>query len=407
MKRSFLLLQGPATPFFARLAQRLRAEGHAVHRVHFCTGDVLYGGGGRAFRFRGPADALIQFLDEVYRRHRITDQVLFGDRRPVHRLALAHGQACGVRTHVFEGGYFRPWWITLEREGVNAHSHLPRDPLWYRDNGARLGEPPEPVRFAASFKEHAFHYTLYHLASAADWILFPEYRRHLPFSVPVELAGFARRFVRLRLIGKRERRRAMAIAHSGQPYFILPLQTNADAQILHHSQFAHMGEVIEHTLESFARCAPSASRIVIKNHPLDEGLMDYPAIIRACVKRFDLAGRVEYLEDGDFNTLAHYARGVVTVNSTAGIAALERGTPTLTLSDPIYNLPGMTCQSHLDDFWRDPVPPDPELFQHFRRVVMHTTQINGGFYCRKGIELAVENAARRLTAKRSPLETLL
>lgn len=407
MRRSFLFLQGPSTPFFARLAERLACDGHAVHRIHFCAGDVLYWGRRKAWRFAGRVEQLPDFLADVYRRYGITDQILFGDCRPVHRPAVEHGAVCDVRTHVFEGGYFRPWWITLERDGVNAHSRLPRDPLWYRDTGARLGEPPEPVRFESPFYEHAVHYAVYHFVGAANRLWFPGYRRHLPFSTLVEHAGFARRFARLRLIREHERHRAQAISHSGRPYFLLPLQTNADAQIVHHSSFAHMGGVIEHALESFARHAQPETRIVIKNHPLDEGLMDYPAIIRACARRLDLAGRVEYLEDGDFGVLAQHAKGVVTVNSTAGIGALEQGTPTLTLSDPIYNLPGLTCQAHLDDFWRDPAPPDAEFLQRFRRVVMHATQINGGFYCRKGIELAVDNASRVLAAEKSPLERLL
>ena len=65
MRRSFLLLQGPATPFFARLAQRLRADGHAVHRVYFCSGDVLYGTNSTATWFREPVEALVSFLDAL------------------------------------------------------------------------------------------------------------------------------------------------------------------------------------------------------------------------------------------------------------------------------------------------------------------------------------------------------
>ena len=139
MRRSFLFLQGPCTHFFPRLADRLEAAGHGVHRINFCAGDALYWGPRKSWWFRGDVGLLRDFLDDKYRRHGITDQILFGDRRPVHRPAVEHGGACGVRTHVFEEGYFRPWWVTLEREGVNGHSLLPRDPDWFRETGARLG----------------------------------------------------------------------------------------------------------------------------------------------------------------------------------------------------------------------------------------------------------------------------
>ena len=97
---------------------------------------------------------------------------------------------------------------------------------------------------------------------------------------------------------------------------------------------------------------------------------------------------------------------MVTVNSTVGLVALEHGIPTLALAGAIYHLPGLTFQGATDDFWRTPEPPDAPLFACFRRVVMHATQINGGLYCRAGIELAVDNASRVLLADRSPLESL-
>lgn len=406
MRRSFLFLQGPCTPFFSRLAERLALEGHTVHRVHFCAGDSLYGSGGKTTRFRGRAEAQIPFLDELYRRHGVTDQILFGDQRPVHRPAVEHGEVCGVRTHVFEEGYFRPHWVTLEREGVNGHSLLPRDPDWFWEVGGRLAEPAPPVAFQSPFYKRALHDVAYHVAGLANPVLYPRYRTHAGVTAPVEYAGYVRRFSWLRLIRGGEQRRAQEIAAAGIPYYLLPLQLNTDAQIRDHSRFEHMGEVIEYVLESFARHAPPDARIVIKNHPLDTGLMDFEHIIQNCERRFEIRGRVAYLEEGDLMALVANARGVVTVNSTVGMVALEQGTPTHTLSDPIYNLPGLTCQLPLDAFWRSGVPPDRDFFGRFRRCVMHATQINGGFYCSTGMALAVENSARVLTANRSPLESL-
>ena len=101
------------------------------------------------------------------------------------------------------------------------------------------------------------------------------------------------------------------------------------------------------------------------------------------------------------------ARGTVTVNSTVGALSLGLDCATIALSDPIYNLPGLTFQGGLDDFWRERPLPDAELFRRFRNTVIHTTQVNGGFYSRSGIALAVENCRRMLEPERSPLEELL
>lgn len=407
IRRNFLFLQGPCTPFFARLAVRLRELGHGVLRIHFNAGDVAYWAGHSVLNFRGRADSLRDYLDEVYRRHAISDQILFGDRRPVHRPAVEHGEACGVRTHVFEEGYFRPWWITLEREGVNGHSLLPRNPDWFMEAGRRIGRLEDAVPFNSPFRIRAAHDVAYHLAGALNPVFFPRYQTHAPVAAPVEYLGYIRRFSLLKVIRAREYARAHSLLESGKPFFVLPLQLNGDAQIRDHSRFEHMGEVIEYVLESFAGRAPANSAIAIKNHPLDMGLMDFREIIRNCERRFDLAGRIIYLEDGDLGLLVRHARGVVTVNSTVGLVALEHGTPTVSLSDPIYNLPGLTFQGRLDDFWQNAMPPDADFFKCFHRAVMKATQINGGFYCRIGMALATENASRVLTAERSPLETLL
>jgi capsular polysaccharide export protein len=89
------------------------------------------------------------------------------------------------------------------------------------------------------------------------------------------------------------------------------------------------------------------------------------------------------------------------------MVALEEGCPTLTLSNPIYNLPGLTCQQPLEAFWQVAQAPDASLYAAFRQVVMAATQVNGGFYCAAGIDLAAKNSSRVLTAQKSPLEQLL
>jgi capsular polysaccharide export protein len=168
-----------------------------------------------------------------------------------------------------------------------------------------------------------------------------------------------------------------------------------------------MSEVIEVVMASFTKYAPSTTQLVIKNHPLDAGLVNYPKLIQQLAKQFNLADRVIYLESGNLNTLLSHAIGTVTVNSTVGGLALELNCPTITLSDPIYNLPGLTFQGELDEFWLNNATPEAELYHCYRNAVIHTTQINGGFYCPEGIALAIKNATQILEADKSLLEELL
>ncbi len=408
-QRTFLFLQGVCSPFFPCLADRLQAAGHRVLKINFNAGDWLYWGRRPAWNYRQPLDELAEFLDYTYRRFAITDQILFGDCRPVHRPPIHQGKIHGVRTHVFEEGYFRPYWLTLERQGVNGYSLLPRDPDWYREVGERLPMHGDGQPFHSSFNVRATHDVVFHLAGFWNPLFFPRYRTHAPVNAAVEYYGYAQRLPLMRFHKSRDNGVVEdLVQHSAsRPFFVLPLQLGGDAQIRDHSRFADMIEVMECVMASFARHAPKAARLVIKNHPLDMGLVNYKKVIRGLLDRFGVAGRVEYMETGDLDTMLRHARGTVTVNSTVGALSVGLNCPTITLSDPIYNLPGLTYQGILDEFWQDEVRPDAELFKHFRNTVIHTTQVNGGLYSKQGIAMAVENCRRVLEQERSPLEELL
>jgi capsular polysaccharide export protein len=407
VRRSFLMLQGPATPFFSRLSARLLSDRHKVYQICFCAGDVFFGTKSEKKWFQGPVEGLAENLTNIYEKCEITDQILFGDCRPIHRVAVEKGAAHNLRTNVYEEGYFRPNLITLEQGGVNSNSMLPRDPDWFFNVGERLPEGERVIEFSSPFSTRAFYDVLYHVAGIANPFLFSKYRTHVGFSAPIEYASYVARFSKLQLIRNRDRAKAAEISTAGTPYYLFPLQLNHDAQIRSHSRFEHMGEAIYYVLKSFSKSAPKECKIVIKNHPLDPGLMNYKRVIRSCEGEFDIYDRVEYLEDGDLHALVSNSIGVVTVNSTVGSLSLECGVPTFCIADPIYNLPGLTCQMSLEEFWQRAVPPNAELFERFKRVVTYATQVNGGFYSSAGMTLAVDNSVHVLCADQSPLESLL
>lgn len=405
-RKSFLFLQGVSSPFFARLAKALRAEGHLVKSVGFNVGDVLYGAGPQV-RYSARADQLEDFYQQTMHSDQITDLVLFGDQRPVHRSAVAVAKRMGVHVHVFEEGYFRPYWITLERDGVNNHSRLPRDPDWYRDVGTHIPNYKNGEQFKLSFASRAFHDVMYHVGGALNLARFPHYRTHAPFNAAVEYAGYIRHGVRLMQAKSRDAAVVEHVVTEKNPTFLLPLQLDSDAQIRDHSPFNNMSEVLHMVLSSFAKHAPSNARLVVKNHPLTPGIVDYHRITRRVARQYDIADRVDFLETGYMPALLSHVAGVITVNSTVGGSALLHDRPTFTLSDPIYAMPGLTHQGSLDDFWDNPEAPDATLFKRFRNTVIHTTQVNGGFYTRCGIDMAVENSLQVLLAKTSRIELFL
>ena len=92
------------------------------------------------------------------------------------------------------------------------------------------------------------------------------------------------------------------------------------------------------------------------------------------------------------------AVGVISVNSTGGLSAIEFGRPTITLGSAIYSLPGLTHQGGLDRFWHAPEAPDADLLVAFRAVVMAQAQINGDFSTQAGMARVAPEAARRMIA---------
>jgi capsular polysaccharide export protein len=410
-KKSFLFLQGVSSPFFKRLAHKLEQDGHQVHKVSFNGGDLAYWAPRTSHWFRGALSELPSFLAEIYRKFGITDQVLFGDRRPVHQRAVEAGRQNALRNHVFEEGYFRPYWITLEREGVNARSQLPKDPDWYRRVGEQLLDAKDTLPVAQPFKSafwrRAGHDVLYHTASALNPLLFPAYRTHALSWAPDEYVGYVRRQIETRLDKPPQQRDFShwleGIRKGGALYF-LPLQLDSDFQVRDQPVLNSMSAVLEHVIASFARHAPASSCLLVKNHPLDDGRVRYPTLLARLIQQYDLADRVQYCEAGDLYQILACASGTVTLNSTVGSVALEHGCPTLCLADATYQLPGLTAQCGLDAFWTGLPAPDPLLFASFKAVVLSTTQVNGGFYCAQGIALAVQGSAQVLQAERSPLE---
>jgi capsular polysaccharide export protein len=405
-RNSFLFLQGVSSPFFARLAQALRAEGQWVKSVSFNMGDTLYGAGARVFYSAQP-EQLEDFYQQCFKADGITDLVLFGDRRPVHVPAIALAKRLGIRVHVFEEGYFRPYWVTLERDGVNNHSLLPRDPDWYREVGKYIPRYHNGNSFRLSFASRALHDVMYHVGGALNKVVFPHYKTHAPFNAAVEYAGYIRQGIRLMNAKGRDSEVISEVARNRHRTFLLPLQLDSDSQIRDHSQFNTMKDVLKHVLASFARHAPSDARLVVKNHPLTPGLVNYHRITLRIAGKFGIADRVDFLESGHMPTLLSHVAGVITVNSTVGGSSLMHNVPTIALSNPIYDLKGLTHQGSLDDFWLTPEPPDTTLFQRFRSTVIHTTQVNGGFYTRCGIDMAVNNSLEVLMAKTSKIERYL
>jgi capsular polysaccharide export protein len=397
-ERGFLFLQGLASWFFDRLGRALLARGHRVHRVNFNGGDHAFWRLPGAVDFCEREHEWPEFLGRLIVERSLSDIILFGDCRPLHRAAIRVAQSRGLRVCVVEEGYLRPDWITFEEGGVNGFSSLPRDPAWYREQARLLPPWRDHPEFGGSFRRRAIEDITYNIASKMGARRFPHYATHRPYHQVIEYAGWIRRLALKRGADKEAAVAIQDLQKVPDPLFLFPLQLDCDYQMRVHSPFRGMHLAIEHVLNSFARHAADRARLVVKQHPLDNGVIDWRAITGHIAAELGLADRLVVIDGGNLDKLLARCRAVVTVNSTVGCQALARGVPVMALGEAIYDIAGLTHRGDPDEFWNAPEPPDPELFDAFRRVLVARSLIPGSFFSEAGLKSAVEAAVDRLEA---------
>lgn len=395
-RRAFVFLQGPPGPLLHQLAQGMRSKGVFVERINICAGDSV-DWPEPATDFRGRFRDWPVFFDNFLRTHRITDILLFGDCRPYHVSARRVAALRGIRTHVLEEGYLRPHWMTLELEGVNGYSRLRRDKEWFFEQARLL--PPEPflppvtASFRRRVRDSARHYIAVHLGRLA----YPFHRTHRPEAPLLEALGWGWKY-----LTSRSRKRATDKTLdrlNGHSFYLLPLQLSGDYQIRNHSPFPDMPAAAAYVLESFAAHAPHDANLVIKAHPLDSSFFNWNRFIEKRAGRLEIADRVYFIDGGDLDSLAAGAEGMVCVNSTSATLALAAGTPVCTLGDAVYNVPGLTFDGHLDDFWTDPEPPIPGLYGAFRRVIVDRCLVRGGLASESAVRTLVQSMVEKLCGR--------
>lgn len=398
-QRSVLMLQGLMGPLFRKLGQGLIAAGHEVHKINFNGGDRLFWRLPGGIDYRGSLEEWPGWLEQVIREKGFTDVTLFGDCRDYHKAAIRLCRARGLPVHVFEEGYIRPDWVTLELGGVNGHSSLPRDPVWYRETAAALPPLPPHAQVPSSFRRRAAEGLLYGAADLLTRRYYPHWTNHRPWHPLVEAMGWGRKLFRRKEREASARQLLDRLESSDAPYFLFPLQLDSDAQIRLHSPFAGIADALRLVIDSFATHAPADTRLVVKEHPLDNGVRDWRQETADMAALFGVADRVDYLAWGDIVSVTQRARGVVTINSTSGTFALASGVPVVVLGHAIYGIADITCQRGLNAFWADPVAADAATFAAFRRVLVERCLIPGGFFSDEALDKVVRHAIARFEGR--------
>lgn len=392
--RRFLIVTAPFGPFGRAMAHELTSRGAEVSRMIFNVGDVFY--------WRRPGG--IHFKSEI--RHwpvrlaelapAFTDIIVFGEGGPYNQGVLSQQARFEARVWVLENGYFRPDWITVEQGGVNASSRLPRDRDSYADDSLTISALRPVGRI---LPHHVINISTYHTLEGVFTVFYPNYIQPYTHSPLAQCIGHIKRYVGLAL------RPSMTcdadrIAQRGD-FYLVCLQREGDAQLLRYSHFADNVAFMAEVMTSFAKNAPADSRLVVKNHPLDPGLVDLAHMTRCLAVERGLADRVDFIDGGNLAQLCRASRGMVVNNSSAALSALGFHTPVKVLGDAFFNFEGLTDQQSIDAFWGNPTAPELDLFNRFRARVIAQTQVNGNYHEPRSMRMTAQGVADVLAGRKT------
>lgn len=384
--KRILLLQGPVGNFFSQLHDYLiKNQAEIIVKVNFNAGDDFYYRHDNIVRFKRPLHELFDFYQKLMKKHHFESVYLFGDCREIHKIAIDFFGLHGVKIYVFEEGYLRPNFITLEQNGVNARSNLPRNISIMRNAVPKQSATcyPHKQHGYSAFKNMMIYAIIYFFLLYIFQSKYPFYVHHKPVGI-ADLWGWLLSYIRKPFYKICDKITQNHIFKKyKKQYFFVPLQLYNDSQVTHHSPYYDIKDFIEHILLSFARHAPDDMRLVIKHHPMDRGHRNYKKFIQNRCKKLGIKHRVFYVHEINLPKFLRFAKGTVVINSTVGLSSIFHNTPVKVMGNALYDMGGLTYQDSLECFWKSNVKVNMENYDIFRKYVIEKMQIKGSFYSKK------------------------
>jgi len=393
---SVLLLQGPVGPFFRRLKTYWEHRGAVVHKVNFNPGDDFFypATEPHTVQYRHRLEYWDAFIQSYLIENQIKAVFLFGDCRAIHQDLRPLCQVYGIDLWVLEEGYYRPRYFTLERNGVNAKSHLNEVDLeWLLNPSPSPKTPIAPCNVYSSYRYMVQWAILYWLANMIGSYSYPNYNHHRELNLYQGLC-WARSFIRYwkyQITERSIKNQLLTKSHlktSTSEYFLFPLQVHDDSQMQNHSDFQSVEDVIEEVVNSFydhllkikKGGRPQTIFLIIKHHPMNRGHRNYQNFITTLCRALGIENQVLYIHDIKLPLLLPLIKGCITVNSTLGLQALFHGVPVINLGRSFYDKPGITFQGNLAQFWQNPGLVDKNTLAQYRQYVIERSQMAGCLY---------------------------
>lgn len=379
--KSIGFLQGPLGEFFKNISNKFEKEENSTcYHFIFNGGDEYYSNAKMRIYCKESTVDNNKLIISKIQSLKITTIFLLGDERNIHKDIIKWCNIHNIKVFVFEEGYFRPNYITLEEIGVNANSILFNNIDF---NNIDLVEEKKvyltPKKISNRYNTMAKYAITYFVLLNIGKFKFKKYKHHRSTSLIYETISGIRNFYRKHTKSITEQKFLQIITNDISGNFIFfPLQVKDDFQIKTHSPFNNTYESIEHVLKLYKefKCE---EYLVIKHHLMDRGKMDYSLFIKDKILELNInSSKVIYFFDVHLPTCLEHCKKCITVNSTVGLMSLNLNKPTLTLGQCNYDIINIT--ENKKDFFNNDFKLDLKKFKKFKLYLINHTQINGSFY---------------------------
>ena len=381
IKGNCLFLMGPIGSFFSRLSNYLEENNVRTYKISF----PLYEYGfpkSRLIKYSKDIRYFKEFLKETIVEKDIKHIFMYGNVLIPHREALALSEELkeeniNIYTHIFELGYLRPNFVTLENQGINYNSAFIKSREFYlkQDSYEFFPIPKKHARFrirkiwkTISFINHSFkNYKIVN----KEHKLQPK-----PIYIWFQIKGFFLKFY-FELSEHKLKKKCFV----ENRFFIVILQVSTDSQLTEGSDIKDNKKFIYEVIKDFAKANLNNINLVFKHHPRDRGYTNYLNLIEKFSTEFGVYKKVFYIHDYFLSKLFQNpnCKGTVLINSTVGYQSLFHSVPVKSLGITPYNIEGLSPQINLVSFFKNPLPVDRLLFNKFYKYILENSQINGNF----------------------------
>ena len=371
IKGPCLFLIGPIGTFFARLSNFLEKNDVKTYKILFPLHEYGFPKS-RVIKYSSNINFFEEFLRETIIKYKIRHIFMYGNVVIPHRKAIdlveeLNKKGQKIKTHIFELGYFRPNYVTLESKGVNYNSRFILDKEFFSKQ--------LPYEVFPTAKKHFFRVrklwkaiTFFnHCLKDYKIVDFEHKLQPKPSYLWFQIKGYLLKTI-FRVLEYNLKKNCF----STNPFFIVILQVSTDSQITQGSNIKDNKKFIYKVIKDFAKSKLKNTYLVFKHHPRDRGYNNYVKEIKQIAKEFGISKNVFYIHDYFLSKVFTNpkCKGTVLINSTVGYQSLFHSIPVKAFGISPFNISGISYQKSLTSFFLDPGKVDQLLFSKFYRYIL-------------------------------------